>query len=73
MRISELLEIKKLSIPEKILLLEEFWNEIAVQQSKIPVPESHKEELNKRLERFRRDPGNLISLEELKERISKRI
>ena len=73
MRISSIPEIQKLSIPEKILLLEEFWNEIAVEQSQVPVPESHKEELNKRLDRFRKGSGNLLSLEELKERISNRI
>jgi hypothetical protein len=31
----------------------------------VPVPQSHKEELDRRLESYRAHPGDLLSLEEL--------
>jgi putative addiction module component (TIGR02574 family) len=72
MRISELPEIAKLSTPEKILLVEDLWDKITSDNSDIPVPESHKRELNKRIRRYKSAPGNLLSLKELKMRIEKR-
>ena len=38
MRISDLPEIGKLSIPEKILLLEDMWENIASDETSVPVP-----------------------------------
>ena len=71
MRISEVPEINKLSTPEKILLVEDLWDSIASDESAVPVPESHMEELDRRLERYGSSPGNLLSLEELRTRIEK--
>jgi hypothetical protein len=47
MRVKDLPEISKLSIPEKILLVEDLWDHISADDSSIPVPESHKAELDK--------------------------
>ncbi len=63
-------EIKKLSMPEKILLVEDLWESIAADSSVMPIPESHKSELQRRLAIFDNHPGDLISLEELKSRIA---
>ena len=71
MRISEVPEINKLSTPEKILLVEDLWDSIASDESAVPVPESHMEELDRRLKRYGSSPGNLLSLEELRTRIEK--
>jgi putative addiction module component (TIGR02574 family) len=65
-------EIAKLSTPEKILLVEDLWDKIVSDESDIPVPESHKKELSKRLRRYKATPGNLLSLKELRTRIKKR-
>lgn len=65
-------EINKLTIPEKILFLEELWDTIAINDSEIPVPESHKAELDKRLKRHLNTPGKLLTLEELQERIERK-
>jgi len=63
MRVSELPEIIDLSVPEKILLVEDIWDSIASNESDIPVPKSHMKELDKRLKIYNSAPGNLLSLE----------
>jgi putative addiction module component (TIGR02574 family) len=73
MRTIDIPEISHLSTPEKILLLEDLWESIASDESEVPVPESHKEELDKRLERHVHSPGKLLSLKQLQARIERRI
>lgn len=72
MRISDIREIAELSTPEKILLVEDLWDNIALDESAVPVPQSHKEELDRRLKRHGSAPGNLLSLDELQTRVDKR-
>jgi len=72
MRATEIPKLRQLSKPEKILLVEDLWENIAADDSDIPVPPSHKNELNRRLERHIKSPGNLLSLRQLQERIEKR-
>ena len=72
MRISDMPEIANLSTPEKILLVEDLWDKIVSDESDIPVPDSHRKELSKRLRRYKTAPGNLLSLKELRTRIEKR-
>jgi len=71
-RVSDIPEINKLSTPEKILLVEDIWDSIASNEAGVPVPQSHMEELDRRLKRYESGPGNLLSLEELQARIEKR-
>ncbi len=72
MRLNDIPQIDQLSVPEKILLVEELWDSIAADESSVPVPRSHLEELERRLKRHNSDPGRLLSMEELKHRIEKR-
>ena len=72
MLIKDIPEITKLSTPEKILLIEELWDSIASDESAVPVPQSHKEELEKRVKRYESAPGKLLSLEELQSKIERR-
>ena len=72
MRVTDLPEISRLSTPEKILLVEDIWDSISADESTIPVPESHKAELDKRYKRFQSAPGTLLSLDELRTRVEKR-
>ncbi len=72
MRVKDLPEISKLSTPEKILLVEDLWDNISADEASIPVPESHKAELDKRYKRFQSAPGTLLSLDDLKARVEKR-
>ena len=72
MRASDIPEIIKLSTPEKILLVEDLWDDITCDEAHIDVPESHKKELDRRLERHLKSPGRLLSLEELQTRVAAR-
>ena len=72
MRLDDVPGIARLSTPEKILLVEDLWDSIALDQSSVPVPQSHKDELDERLKKYESDPGNLLSLEELRGRIERR-
>jgi putative addiction module component (TIGR02574 family) len=72
MHATEIPKLGQLSKPEKILLVEDLWENIAADDSDIPVPKSHKEELNKRLTRHLKSPGNLLSLRQLQDKIEKR-
>lgn len=72
MRAIDIPEISHLSTPEKLLLLEDLWESIASDDSKVPMPESHKEELDRRLERNVNSPGELLSLKQLQARIERR-
>ena len=49
MGIADIPEIENLSTSEKILLLEDLWDRIAVDESRVAVPQSHKEELDRRM------------------------
>lgn len=73
MRPSDMPQIAKLTKAEKILFVEELWDEIAVEDDDdIPVPESHKQELDRRFVNHTHRPGEVITLEELQKRIDKR-
>ena len=72
MRLSDIPEIARLSTPEKILLVEDLWESIAKDESTLAVPQSHRDELDRRRGAYESQPGNLLSLEELHSRIEKR-
>ncbi|MEK6775655.1 MAG: addiction module protein [bacterium] len=72
MRVIDIPKFSKLSTAEKILLLEDLWDNIASDESAVPVPQSHIKELDRRLRQYESSPGNLLSIEELQKRIEKR-
>jgi len=71
MKVTDIPKISRLSTAEKILFVEELWDSIASRE-RIPVPESHKSELERRLAKYRNRSGGLLSLKELQARIEKR-
>jgi putative addiction module component (TIGR02574 family) len=71
MQIRDISEIQKLSIPEKILLLEDLWDSIIADENAIPVPESHRQEIRRRIASLD-SIGKLLTLDELKARIDAR-
>lgn len=72
MRIADIPEIDSLSTSEKILFVEDLWDRITVDEAGVPVPQSHKDELDRRYSRYKSSPGTLLSLSELQERIDQR-
>ncbi|OHB68836.1 MAG: addiction module protein [Planctomycetes bacterium RBG_16_41_13] len=71
MKVDDVPEIAKMSTPEKILFIENLWDSVSSMDSEVPVPESHREELDARLAKDY-SPGDLLSIEELQNRIEKR-
>ena len=69
MRMNDVPEIARLSAPEKIILVEELWDSIASDESSVPVPQSHMDELDRRFKSYKANPGNLLSLKELQIKI----
>lgn len=70
MNVTEIPEIAAMSIPEKIVFLEDLWDSIAANGQAVPVPESHVRELDRRLSRHASNPGSLLSLQELQQKIT---
>jgi len=59
-------EAKKLSIPERIALVEEIWDSIAEDNGCFELTESQKQELDRRLESFGANPSQGRTWEEIK-------
>lgn len=72
MQMKDIPEIARLSTPEKILLVEDSWDSIARGESDVAIPQSHRDELEKRMQAHASTPGNLLSIKELQARIDSR-
>jgi putative addiction module component (TIGR02574 family) len=59
-------EAKKLSLPERIALVEEIWDSIAEDNGCFELTEDQKKELDRRLESFRTNPSPGRTWEEIK-------
>ncbi len=69
MRLDDILELARLSVPERILFLEDLWESIVSEESSVPMPQSHRAELDRRLAEHERNPGKLLTLDDLRHRI----
>lgn len=65
------LGIDQLSLAERILLVEEIWDGIADEAGAIEVPQSHKDELDRRIAAHDADPNSGTSWKEVKDRLEK--
>ena len=72
MRVVDIPQLEKLTIPEKILLVEDIWDNISSEESTIPIPQSHITELDRRLAGHKFGLGTLLSIDELRTRIESR-
>lgn len=50
-------EISRLTTAEKLLLVEDIWEQVAAAGDALPVPAAHRAELDRRLARDADDPG----------------
>jgi len=66
-------EIRGLSLPEKLALLEAVWSELGSDPQQIEVPQWHKDILDERLQRFDSGEAILIDWEIAKEQIKRMI
>ena len=65
-------EAAALSLAEKIQLVEDLWDDIALSSEDWPLTEAQKAELNRRVEDFKRNPREGITWQEVKEEILRR-
>jgi putative addiction module component (TIGR02574 family) len=65
------LGIDRLSLAERILLVEEIWDGIADEADAIEVPQSHKDELDRRIAEHAADPNSGASWEHVKNQLDK--
>jgi putative addiction module component (TIGR02574 family) len=62
-------DISELSIAERIQLAEDLWDSISEQQEQPPLSQVQQQELDRRLEHYRKNPLNSSSWEEVKKRL----
>ncbi|SPF50198.1 conserved hypothetical protein [Syntrophobacter sp. SbD1] len=62
-------EMKKLSVAERILMVEELWDSIAAEQESLQLTEAQKTELDRRLNSREASPDEGKSWEEIKRRL----
>lgn len=65
------LGIDLLSLGERMLLVEEIWDSIAAEAESLEVPQSHKDELDRRLTAHDTEPGSGSNWEDVKTRLQK--
>jgi len=62
-------EIRKLSLSERIQLVEDVWDSIAAEGEEFPIPESHRVELARRREEHRQNREDVIPWEEVRRQL----
>jgi len=66
---NEFSKIFEMSVAQRILLVEEIWDSIAENPEAIPLTDSQKRELEKRLNSYYANPGAGTSWDKVKENI----
>jgi len=65
------IDYEKLSIAERLQLVEDIWDSIADETESLPLTDAQKAELDRRLEQYRRDPDSAIPWEQVREDLRK--
>ncbi len=68
-----ILEVERLDLSEKIMLVEDIWDSIAESNSELPMPKWQKEELDIRYEAYQKGDLSLHSWEDINNSIRKKI
>jgi len=69
--VSVLSELKKFSVAEKILIVEELWESIAADQEKFKLTDEQRDELDKRVADYHLSPGEGYSWGDVKNKIKR--
>lgn len=65
-------ELLALSVAERLRIAQALWDSIAAAPDSVPITEEQREELDRRLESYRRDPGAGSLWSDVKKRIRRR-
>ena len=68
---TQLSEILQLTIAERIQLAEDIWDSVAAFPEAIPLTDAQKEELDRRLQAYAKNPNEGIFWDELKDKLRK--
>ena len=66
-------QIKKLSILERVQLVENIWDSIAVSAVELPLTDDQKQDLDKRLDAFENNPDDGSAWPNVKKRIESKL
>jgi putative addiction module component (TIGR02574 family) len=69
MSITRLSELRKLSVAERIQLVQDLWDSIAEEPDALPLTDAQREELDRRLSDAEQNPGSGRAWAEVKERL----
>ena len=67
------LEVERLELSEKLILVEDIWDSIAESNSKLPISPWQKKELDKRYEAYQKGDLELYSWDDINKSIQKKI
>ena len=62
-------EISRLTLAEKLQLVEELWDDIAASEDALPIPDWHKQILNEDEARYQANPNEGLPWPEVKARL----
>jgi len=62
-------DVSRLTAAQKLLLVSELWDDLAAHPTEVPVSREQIAELDRRMEAFRRDPGQVTTWEAIQQRI----
>ena len=65
-------DLLALSVPERLQIVGDIWDSVAAAPQAVPLTEEQKQELDRRLEAFHRDPEAGSPWDEVKARIGQR-
>jgi putative addiction module component (TIGR02574 family) len=68
---TEIKDILKLSVEERLHLVQTIWDSISGEAEEAPISDEHKTILNERLDSYMKNQENNVSWEEVKERAKK--
>ena len=67
------IDLKQMSLPDKLSLMEALWDELCRREEEVPVAEWHKQVLNEREQQIKEGKATFGEWEGAKERIRKRV
>ena len=67
------LPLEKMAVSEKLQIMEELWSDLCCNQDQIPIPDWHKDLLDKREKLVKQGKATFVDWESAKKRIAAKI
>jgi putative addiction module component (TIGR02574 family) len=69
MKLADLPQVRALSAREKLLLVDELWEDVAQEVAELGITTAEKEILDERWTAFMRDPSSALTLDQFKKKV----